>query len=293
MTMRIAFLIILCGCACIIPADASEYGVARIPTPVLNSPDFKAVFGGASGRALKVDRCGQVRELEFIALPGSVFSILKKHGSGAADIYQVETDEYAAPPNVRLYVDGRFLHLQHATPPPRRPSLPPREEIVSALWASVGNTYVWGGNVPGGVPGLADWYFKGIGSGDSGRLTLAGLDCSGLLYNATGGWTPRNTTQLLTYGKGVAVAGKTSAEVAEMLQPLDLIVWNGHVIIVLDRQTTIESRLKCSKPGNGGVVLTNLSQRLAEITHTRRPADSWQGDKKRRDIFVVRRWNAL
>lgn len=289
--IRILILISLLGYVCLMPAEASEYGVARIPTPVLNSPDFKAIFGGANGQVLKVDRCGQVRELEYIALPGSVFKILKKQRSGTADIYQVETDEYVAPPNVRLYVDGRFLKLQQASPPPRRPPLPPREEIVSSLRASVGSPYVWGGNAPDGVSGLAEWFFKDIGADDRGRLTLSGLDCSGLLYHATGGWTPRNTTQLLTYGRGVAIAGKPSAEILAILQPLDLIVWNGHVIIVLDRQTAIESRLECGKPGYGGVVLTNLSQRMAEINRTRQPVNAWHGGKNRRDIFVVRRWH--
>lgn len=293
MMIRIVFLIVLAGCACSMPADASEYAVALTSAPVLNSPDFKGVFGGSNGQVLKVDRCGQVRELEFIALPGSVFTILKKQSSGASDIYQVETDEYAAPPNVRLYVDGRFLKLQHAAPPPRSRSLPPREEVVSSLRASVGSRYVWGGNVPGGVSELAGWFYNDSGAGDTGRIGLAGLDCSGLLYHATGGWTPRNTTQLLTYGQGVAIAGRSAAEITTLLQPLDLLVWNGHVIIVLDRQTAIESRLACGRPDSGGVVLTNLTQRLAEITRTRRPANAWQGGKKHRDIFVVRRWYAL
>lgn len=283
-------LIILSGCVCPIPADASGYAVALSPAPVLNTPDFKAVFGGASGHDLKVDRCGQVRELEFIALPGSVFTVLKKHRSGTADIYQVETEEYAAPPNVRLYVDSRFLELRHASPAQRRPLLPSRDEIVSSLRASVGSRYVWGGNVPNGVPELAGWYYKDIGAGDTERIGLAGLDCSGLLYHATGGGTPRNTSQLIAIGQGVAIAGKQSAEIASMLQPLDLIVWNGHVVIVLDRETAIESRLVCGSPGSAGVVMTQLPRRIAEIMRTRHPANLWPDGKKRQDIFVVRRW---
>lgn len=290
MTIRTLILILLFGYACPVPSAATEYGVALTAAPVLNTPDFKAVFGGLRGQVLKVDRCGQVRELEFIALPGTVFTILKRQRSGTSDIYQVETDEYPAPSNVRLYIDARFLKLQHAAPPPRGPLLPPGEEIVSALRAFVGSPYVWGGNVPEGVSGLAEWFFKGVSADERGRLTLAGLDCSGLLYHATGGWTPRNTSQLLTYGLGLEIAGKTPAEIVTMLQPLDLIVWNGHVIIVLDRQTAIESRLECGKPGNGGVVMTPLSQRMAGIARTRSPVDAWQGDKNRRDIFVVRRW---
>ncbi len=292
MMIRITVLIILCGYACLLPAEAAQYAVARTSTPVLNSPEFKAVFGGANGRSLKTDRCGQVRELEYIALPGTLFTILKKERSGTADIYQVETDEYTAPPDVRLYVDGRFLTLEHTAPAPRRSALPPRERIVSALKASVGSPYVWGGNVLNGVPELAAWFYNGIGDDDKGGLILAGLDCSGLLYHATGGWTPRNTSQLITFGQGVAIAGKQSAEIAAMLQPLDLIVWNGHVIIVLDPQTAIESRLECGKPGKGGVVMTQLSHRIAEIMRTRRPADAWPGGKKRQGVFVVRRWQA-
>jgi len=290
MLIRIIILIILFGNARLIPAVAVEYGVARTSTPVLNSPDFKAVFGGTNGQDLKTDRCGQPRELEFIALPGTVFTILKKQRFETADIYQVKTGEYAAPPNVRLYVDGRFLKVERAAPAPRGPSLPPREEIVSALRASVGSSYVWGGNVLNGVPELAAWFYKDIRAEDKERLTLAGLDCSGLLYHATGGWTPRNTSRLIAFGQGLAIAGKQSAEIATMLQPLDLIAWNGHVIIVLDRQTAIESRLVCGKPGNGGVVTTQLSQRITEIMRTRHPANAWPWGSKRQDVFVIRRW---
>lgn len=289
---RIILFIILFGHVCFVRCEAAEYAVARTPAPVLNIPDFKAVFGGMSGKLLKTDRCGQVRELEYIALPGTVFTILGRERSGADEVYQVETDEYTPPPNVRLYVYGRFLKRVPAPPAPRRPTLPPREAIVSMLRGSAGSHYVWGGNVQSGVPELAEWFYKDPGRGDKGMLTLAGLDCSGLLYQATGGWTPRNTTELMTYGQGVNVAGKLAAEIASMLQPLDLIVWNGHVIIVLDRQTAIESRLECGKPGNGGVVMTPLTQRIAEIMRTRRPENIWPDGKKHRDTFVVRRWYA-
>ncbi len=285
----IIIFIIIFGYAACIPATAAEYAVARSSTPVLNSMDFKAVFGGASGHDLKTDRCGQVRELEYIALPGTVFTILKKHSSGTADIYEVKTEDYSAPPNVKLYVDGLFLKHERSMPQQRRPQLAPREEVVSALKVAVGAHYVWGGNVLAGVPELAALYddFK---SGDGKRLTLAGLDCSGLLYHATGGWTPRNTSQLITFGRSVEIADKQPYEIVKMLQPLDLIVWNGHVIIVIDQQTTIESRLECGMPGNGGVVISPLSKRIADIIRTRRPVNVLPEGKRHKDAFVVRRW---
>jgi hypothetical protein len=133
-------------------------------------------------------------------------------------------------------------------------------------------------------------FYRGITAENRDHLILAGLDCSGLLYQATGGWTPRNTSGLLSFGRGIAVAGKTAVELARLLQPLDLIVWNGHVIIVLDRETAIESRLECGKEGNGGVVTTPLRQRLAEIMRTRRPMDVWPSEGKQPGVFVVRRW---
>lgn len=290
MKTLILIVSIMLGCGCLVKAEAAEYGVARSSAPVLNTPDFRAVFGGVSGKDLKTDHCGQVRELEYIALPGTVFTILKKLRFGADDIYQVETDEYTPLANVRLYVAGRFLKLGPESPGQRRRSLPLREEILTALRGAMGAPYVWGGNVLSGVPELAEWFYKDIGERDRGRLTLAGLDCSGLLYHATGGWTPRNTAQLTAFGQGVAIAGKRPAEIVKMLQPLDLIVWNGHVVIVLDRQTAVESRLVCGRPGNGGVVTTQLSSRIAGVMRTRHPVDAWPEGKKQGDIFVVRRW---
>jgi hypothetical protein len=274
----------------LIPAEAAKYGIARTYTPVLNVPNFKDIFGGVTKLRLKTDRCGQVRELEYIAMPGSIFMILGEHGSETSKIFQVQTEEYANPPNVRLYIDSRFIQILENVPKPRNPELPLREIIISRLKASLGSPYVWGGNVLSGVPELTSLYYKNIKSVDTRSHILAGLDCSGLLYYATEGITPRNTSQLITYGQGLMIADKSSSEIAATLQPLDLIVWNGHVIIVLDRYTVIESRLECGKPGNGGVVISQLLKRLDEIMRTRSPANVWLKGKKQGENFVVRRW---
>ena len=278
------------------PCGAASYGVARSATPVLNSPALSDIFGGADGRSLKTDRCGQVRQLEFIALPGTVFRLLGKVSGSATIVYRVETDEYPAPDGIPLYVDSRFIELRDERPPARIKTLPTREQIIAALNKVIGIPYVWGGNVPDGVNTLIGTFYPAGATLDERvkrRITLAGVDCSGLLYQATGGWTPRNTSQLISYGTGVAVEGKDAHEIAEGLKPLDLIVWGGHVIIVLDRNTAIESRLRCGRPANVGVVTTPLQQRLVEIMRTRRPVDSWPGKGKQEGIFVVRRWFGL
>ena len=195
------------------------------------------------------------------------------------------------PAGTALYVDSRFVELREEKPAPRTRQLPALAAIVAALKASLGSPYVWGGNVAGGVSELISLFYGGsVSAAGKSHLTLAGLDCSGLLYQATGGWTPRNTSQLVSYGRAVQIAGKTAEAIAMQVEPLDMIVWNGHVIIVLDRETVIESRLECGRPGNGGVAMTPLKQRLAEIMRTRRPLAAWPAGSKQRDAFVVRRW---
>jgi hypothetical protein len=270
--------------------EAVFFGVLRTPAPVLNSPDFRSVFGGQDGSSLKTDRCGQVRELEYIALSGTVFKILGELKRGSTTIYQVETEEYQARSGIRLYVDSRFIVLHSTVPPSCIRSLPARELILERLVKSVGSPYVWGGNVQEGVPELAHYYFNNVRDSGSELFNLSGLDCSGLLYQATAGWTPRNTSQLISFGQSVRIKGKNLAEIARLLEPLDLIVWDGHVIIVLDRETVIESKMDCGKPVNGGVVKTPLQLRLQEVMRTRKPVDEWPGGAKQRNVFVIRRW---
>jgi cell wall-associated NlpC family hydrolase len=273
------------------PALAVDYVVASASVPVLNTAAVNAVFGGRDGRTLKVDRCGQVRELEFVALPGTLFRVLGTVQSGRSKVYRVDTDEYPHPGNVSLYLDSRFVKPVAPGTPPRARVLPSRHVIVAELRRSVGAPYVWGGNLREGLPDLLGMYYRGVvAQGERRRLSLAGLDCSGLLYTATNGYTPRNTSELVRWGEGVRVAGLPAGRIAGLLQPLDLIVWNGHVIIVLDGQNVIESRLECNRPGHGGVVITPIRQRLAEIMRGRRPADEWRSNGRQRDIFVVRRW---
>lgn len=292
MNMIITLLLIF-ACIPAISCRAELFGVARTAAPVLNVSEFSNIFGNKNSDSLKTDRCGQVRELEYIALPGAVFEITGELKSGTHTIYRVKTNEYQAAPGITLYVDSRFLAPHTSAPPPRKTMLPSREHLLKALTESVGSPYVWGGNVRDGVPELLDYFYRNADSPSRRQMTLAGLDCSGLLYFATAGWTPRNTSELIFFGRPVTIGGKDAAAIAGLLEPLDLIVWNGHVLIVLDRQTAIESRLECGKPGNGGVVITPLKSRLSEIMRTRKPVNEWPVDGKKSNVFVVRRWYGL
>jgi len=177
-------------------------------------------------------------------------------------------------------VDSRFVRVAEGSTPERVAKLPGLAEIQEGLLASLGKTYVWGGNLREGVDLLGQLYPKGD--------LLAGVDCSGLLYQATDGFTPRNSSALIGYGAAVPVAGLSAREIARKLEPLDLIVWKGHVMIVLDRESIIQSTMGC--PGVGGVSISPIRETLERLLKSRKPWDSYPQGFAGSKAFVVRRW---
>ena len=123
---------------------------------------------------------------------------------------------------------------------------------------------------------------------------LKGLDCSGLLYQATNGYTPRNTSSLVSYGAPVRIAGLKVDQSIQKVEPLDIIVWRGHVIVILNKEHVIESRLdygKYKKGLQGGVRIRRLKEVLVEIMERRVPVDSYKDKvEERKKKFVIRRW---
>ncbi len=290
--------LLLFGIITVLPSlnEAGELppsAVARVATPVFSDPSFPKLFGGKSGKTLQSDRCGQLRSLEFIAPPGSLFTVIGAVPGSAPPVWKVTTAEYPYPARKGYFVDPRFLIPATAQSPQRLRSLPAEEEILSRLRSSVGAPYVWGGNVRNGIPELLKLYPPAtpLPVAAGAAWSLAGLDCSGLLYEATDGFTPRNTSSLIGYGIPVPLAGKDPRAIVALLKPLDLIVWNGHVMIVLDNGEVIQSRLQCGAPGNGGVILQPLLGSLTQLMKVRHGVDLYppppEKDKK---LFVVRRW---
>jgi len=146
--------------------------------------------------------------------------------------------------------------------------------------------------VRGGLPELLSLFppRRPLDQESARRWQLRGIDCSGLLYEATGGYTPRNTSALVSYGQPVRIAGLSAAEIVSRMEPLDLIVWNGHVMIVLDHNRLIESRLDCTGKQDG-VQVRPLNTALNEIMKGRRPLDDYY-EAANREVkgFVIRRW---
>lgn len=224
----------------------SSYCTAQRPAPLLNTPDFQKVFGADS---LPLDAKGLLRALELIALPGTKFQILEQID---AFTLQVATNDY---PNASVYIDSRFVLPASETTPERSKILPSSDTILTRLKNCLGLPYVWGGNWSQGIPEVLSLYHPPIPKNLHPAWTLQGVDCSGLLYEATSGYTPRNTSQLISFGKEVPSI--------EAIQPLDILVYPGHVIIFLDPFTTIESRY------GKGVIVANLIERLTELSTTK------------------------
>lgn len=271
-------------------AAEGVFAVASTHAPVLNTPDFRSVFGDKDGMTLKKDRCGQLRALEFVALPGTVFRIEKELEIDRQKIFSVTTDEYPYPSKSGYFIDARSVTVTTVQPAERRKVLPSREAVLTSLKSRAGTGYVWGGNVAAGIPEMTSWYppsrTSSLSSSDRALWQLAGVDCSGLLYEATGGYTPRNTSALVTFGTGVSVAGKELKALTASLEPLDLIVWSGHVLIVLDGGKVIESRLVCNEPDKG-VRIRTIGDALSDVMKKKIPSDLIRDPKRE---FVIRRW---
>lgn len=259
------------------------YALVLGPTPVLNTPDFESVFGGDDGLSLKKDNTGLIRAVEYIALKDTVFEIFEEINKGDHKILDVKTDNYNY--GNKLFIDSRFAEIQNSKPDSPVKKLPAKKEIYTFLDRAVGSKYIWGGNCIKGIDKLLDFYPPKSKIDSNTRLewTLKGCDCSGLMYEATNGYTGRNTSKLINEGEPVLIRGLTAEQITGKLKPLDMIVWIGHVIYVYDEITAIQSALS-----KGGVVKTDLVETLKHLMKTRTPVNDYDAGKG--DRFVIRRW---
>jgi cell wall-associated NlpC family hydrolase len=264
-------------------ANDPKYAVATQFTPVLNTPDFEHVFGGRTGAKINLDSKGLIREMEFIAFPDAVFEVHETINKEGYEILRVTTNDYKYDSSP-LYIDSRFVKYVSEKPLDRIVNLPSREDIAENLLSLEGYPYMWGGNFADGISRLLEYYQPAsqLDSRTKDLWCLKGVDCSGLIYQASGGALPRNTSSMIKYGHPVEIQGLTADQIAGKLQSLDLLVWSGHVVIVLDENTAIES-----SPGKG-VHKSNLTARLKSIIKERKAVNDWDSSSGNR--FVVRRW---
>lgn len=181
-----------------------------------------------------VDEQGLYRPLELIIFEGTEVEVVgEKEG-----FYQIHLSFY--PSKLPLFIPKMFI----GSGTPKKRMMPSGDVILERLYSKLGLPYVWGGNCAQGIPEMLSLF------PDDSRWLFRGLDCSGLLFEATEGLTPRNTSWLKNFGD--PVTGK--------LKPLDAIVYDGHVLFVAEGDKTIESCVD-----DGGVVLHDLQERLSKI----------------------------
>lgn len=240
-----------------------KWAVALYDTPVYNTQDIKSLFEIKNGRLVALDEKGLLRELEMIAPVGTRFEVVEDLGE---DVLKIRTQAYEY--EKEFFVDARLVSQLFFEPKPKPVYMPTKEEILANLKNIAKEdkkkniAYVWGGNVRAGLLHLKEFYPRKekLKNYDANYYIYKGLDCSGMLYEASFGFTPRNTSELVEFGQGLEIEGKNVTEVAAMLAPLDLIVWPGHVLIVLSKTEIIESSLEAK-----GVQVSDLKKRLSEV----------------------------
>ena len=247
------------------------------PAPILNTPDFSFAFGGPDGKTIPTNERGLPHFFEFVALKGEVFELLE---ICSPFIVRVSHPAYKEP---NLFIDRRFTIPSEAQ---HTPLLPDAITILARMEQMVGKPYVWGGNWGRGIPALFSLYPpKGeLDPHTKALWGLAGVDCSGLLYEATDGATPRNTSELLKFGKPLNINGLEKQQWIALLRPLDMILYKGHVLFVLDAETTIESRFPY------GVILRDLGERLDEILSEKNYVETWDPSTDPHKQFTIRRF---
>ncbi|OGN62439.1 MAG: hypothetical protein A3F09_04990 [Chlamydiae bacterium RIFCSPHIGHO2_12_FULL_49_11] len=207
---------------------------AKKSAPIFSDPDFPRYFQGD----LPLDQGMHLRLLEWIALPGETFERVGQEG----DIVLVRTKRY---PKELLYSHSLFFEEGEGKQVQKN-----KKEILEALKYYPRLFYLWGGNTRAPVFDLFFLYQTKLCDRKSFfHLTFQGVDCSGILYDAACGMTPRNTHELLDFGTEV-----------KTLRPLDLVTLPGHVLIALDENTLIESRHLT------GVIRRPARERLNELT---------------------------
>lgn len=253
------------------------FAIANSYVPIFNRPDFSYILGGIDGELL-LDHQYLFRPLEMIAFKGSVFQIEKDLGNY---VLEVTTDEYLV--RQKLYIDKRFVDLSDKLPPKRLVSIPDKQKVLLKLLSCLNKPYLWGSNICEPLTILEKYYPS------AGELSpfehqvkyCDGLDCSGLLYYATDGYTPRNTSMLINFGKSIYASDKD--QLIHQLKPLDCILTYDHISIVINQTTVIQSKEKL------GCFLSPIQEVLEKISQKKTLVTDWDKQKYKK-LYLIKRW---
>ena len=282
-----------------IEANKEFEGYARtvIPTPLFRLPvdnvDLNKILWWKGTTGMKVDGNNMIIDLAVVLPPDTPVTLMRKIEKDGFTYYQVRTREFDAGRGAKVgyFLDARYIQKTDQKNEEKSQILPSFEEVIDNLLATSGTAYIWWGTWYQGVPENEHFFpsQNKLSSLEKKRKLMKGVDCSGLLYQATNGYTPRNSRSLLNFWEAVEIEWKTVEQIAMLLKPLDIIVRDGHVVVVLDEKRTIESRGRGKNPG--GVEIVEIKKRLEEIFKTRKPVNNYSASSlPKAKKFVVRRW---
>lgn len=275
------------------------YASTILPTPLywLNKDDvdINFIMWWKWTTWLLLDSYNTIDQLDVILPEWTPVTLIDKVEKWEFTYYEVRTRDFDAWYDNKkgYYLDSRFVEKKENKPAELVHELPEKDEIFKALNAAIGSLYIRWWSYYQWIPEINDFYPTPndveLSENEKRYKILQWTDCSGLLWQATNGYTPRNTRQLLTFWESVAISWDTVEQIVNKVQPLDLIVWAGHVIIILDNENAIESLRK--ENYEWGAEIVNLKERLEDIFTRRQPVDEWdKSELPDKEKFVIRRW---
>jgi hypothetical protein len=184
-------------------------------TPIFNTPDFIIKMSLNGG----IDKTFHNRILETILFPKRAVSLI----DDSEDIISIRSLDYEQ--DNKWYTNRCFLERGEQV---EKAALPSKKIILEKLRNFPKIPYLLGGTTPNPIFLELSLRYNPF---ENRHKKLFGIDCSGILHYVTNGYTPRNTSGLLKTYKRV-----------DTLEPLDLILFPGHVIIYLGDGLCIESR---------------------------------------------------
>lgn len=265
--------------------DRKRQVKSLFPHPVLNTYRFSSIYSGD----ITLCKRGHLREVEFFAYKGSLFEVLEVFRDVKRYIYRVRTDIYNGED---LYLDSLFV--EESVKKKYSKVFPEKERIISDLKRALGMPYLWGGNIFSGLESWNTLYpiFRPLPKDVLDIKKGIGFDCSGLINWASANkmkdgtiypTIPRNSSDMIrdSFGEVIKIEGMDVYEIDRKLKPLDLILYKGHVIIVLDERYMIESMER------RGVLKTGRIDRLKKLVEKKKPIDRAVCGRKN---FLVKRW---
>ena len=280
--------------------DFEGYWVTILPTPLywLNKKwtiDINRIMWWEWSTWLLLDSSNTIDQLGIVLPVWTPVTLIKKIVNWKFTYYEVRTRDFDVwyGENDAYFLDSRFVKLEEHKPDEVIHKLPDMSTIFKTLLAAVDSQYIWWGSYYQWIPEINELYPTPddvkLSTWEQQYKILQWTDCSWLLWQATNWYTPRTTRSLLTFWDSVAISWFNVNQIVWIVKPLDLIVWAGHVVIILSDEYAIESIWK--KDFEWWVEIVKLDERLKDIFTRRQPVNEWsKSSLPETKKFVIRRW---